>query len=111
MSCRSVTLCSFYAKDFLSNTISVSQLSQAMQLGELGEQVVLMSEKAFDKISFLDYEIADGSIYNSRRMERENRARRAYLNNHGTDFDIASNNLYVLDIIREKVKNDDPQLR
>lgn len=100
-----------YAKDFLNNTISVSQLSQAMQLGELGEQVVLMSEKAFDKISFLDYEIADGSIYNSRRMERENRARHAYLDNHGTDFDIAPTDLYVLDIIREKVKNDDPRLR
>ena len=36
-----------YAKDFLNNTISVNQLSQAMKLGELGEQVVLKSEKAF----------------------------------------------------------------
>ena len=34
-----------YAKDFLNNTISVNQLSQAMKLGELGEQVVLKSEK------------------------------------------------------------------
>lgn len=100
-----------YAKDFLNNTISVSQLSQAMKLGELGEQVVLMSEKAFEKITFLDYEIADGSIYNSQRMERENRAKRAYLDNHGADFEIAPSDLYVLDIIREQVKNDDPRLR
>lgn len=100
-----------YAKDFLNNTISVSQLSQAMKLGELGEQVVLMIENAFNKIVFLDYEIADGSIYNSRRMEHENRARHAYLDNHGTDFEIAPTDLYILDIIREQVKNNNPRLR
>ena len=100
-----------YAKDFLNNTISVNQLAQAMKLGELGEQVVLKSEKAFEQIRFLGYEIADGSIYNPRRMAREDRARKAYLTNHGADFDLVSNEIYVLDIIREGMKNDDPRLR
>lgn len=100
-----------YAKDFLNNTISVNQLSQAMKLGELGEQVVLISEKAFQQIHFQGYEIADGSIYNPRRMARENRARSAYLSNHGADFSMISNEIYVLDIIREGMKNDDPRLR
>lgn len=99
-----------YAKDFLNNTISVNQLSQAMKLGELGEQVVLMSPKAFEKIKFLEYEIVDGSIYNPRRMDRENRARTAYLDNHGTDFEISQGDLFVRDIISQKVKNDDPRL-
>ena len=100
-----------YAKDFLNNTISVNQLSQAMKLGELGEQVVLKSEKAFQQIHFQGYEIADGSIYNPRRMARETRARTAYLSNHGVDFSMISNEIYVLDIIREGMKNDDPRLR
>lgn len=100
-----------YAKDFLNNTISVNQLSQAMKLGELGEQVVLKSEKAFDQIRFMGYEIADGSIYNPRRMAREDRARKTYLTNHGADFDAIDNEIYVLDIIREGMKNDDPRLR
>lgn len=99
-----------YAKDFLNNGISVQQLSQAMKLGELGEQIVLMSPKAFEKISFLEYEIADGSIYNSRRMERESRARRAYLDDHGMAFKINENDLFVRDILSEQVKNDDPRL-
>lgn len=99
-----------YAKDFLNNTISVNQLSQAMKLGELGEQVVLMSEKAFGKIKYIEHEIADGSIYNTRRMEREERAKKAYLGNHGQDFDLAKNDLFALDIIREQVKNGDPRL-
>lgn len=100
-----------YAKDFLNNTISVNQLAQAMKLGELGEQVVLKSEQAFAQIRFLGYEIADGSIYNPRRMAREDRARKAYLANHGADFSVMSNEIYVLDIIRERMKNDDPRLR
>ena len=99
-----------YAKDFLNNTISVNQLSQAMKLGELGEQVVLMSPKAFEKIRFLEYEIVDGSIYNPRRMDRENRARSAYLDNHGADFEISQGDLFVRDIITQQVKNDDPRL-
>ena len=82
-----------------------------MKLGELGEQVVLKSEKAFQQIHFQGYEIADGSIYNPRRMARETRARTAYLSNHGADFSMISNEIYVLDIIREGMKNDDPRLR
>ncbi len=99
-----------YAKDFLNNGISVNQLSRAMQLGELGEQVVLMSSKAFEKIKFMEYEIVDGSIYNPRRMERDNRAKRAYLDNHGVDFEISKNDLFVRDILSEQVKNNDSRL-
>ncbi|MCD8225674.1 MAG: hypothetical protein LUC99_12685 [Clostridiales bacterium] len=82
-----------------------------MKLGELGERIVLKSEKAFKQIRFVDYEIADGSIYNSRRMERDKKARRAYLDNHGIDFNTLSGDLYALDILREQVRNDDPRLR
>ena len=100
-----------YAKDFLNNTISVGQLARAMKLGELGEQIVLMSPKAFEQIRFIKYEIADGSIYHNRRMERDERARRAYLDNHGEDFSVTINDLFVRDIISQQVKNDDPRLR
>ena len=99
-----------YAKDFLNNTISVNQLAQAMKLGELGEQVVLMTPKAFEKIRFIEYVIADGSIYNQKRMAREDRARKTYLSEHGSDFEIGAEDLFVRDIISQKVKNDDPRL-
>lgn len=99
-----------YAKDFLNNTISVNQLAQAMKLGELGEQVVLMTPKAFEKIRFIEYVITDGSIYNQKRMTREDRARKTYLSEHGSDFEIGAEDLFVRDIISQKVKNDDPRL-
>ena len=100
-----------YAKDFLNNTISVGQLAQAMKLGELGEQIVLMTPKAFEKIKSIEYEIADGSIYNQKRTAREDRARKAYLSEHGNDFQISSEDLFVRDIISQKVKNNDPRIR
>ncbi len=100
-----------YARDFLNNVISVSQLSNAMKLGELGEQIVLMSPKAFEKIKFIEYEISDGSIYNAKRMDREKRAKKAYLNNHGADFTIKPDDLFVRDILTGQVKNNDPRLR
>ena len=82
-----------------------------MKLGELGEQVVLMSPNAFERIKFIKYDIADGSIYNAQRMHRDDRARRAYLNNHGASFEIGQNDLFVRDILAERVTNDDPRLR
>ena len=99
-----------YAKDFLNNTISVNQLAKAMKLGELGEQIVLMTEKAFEQIEFVDYEIADSSIYYPQRAKREERARKAYLHEHGADFEIKQDDLYIRDILTQGVKNNDPRL-
>lgn len=43
-----------YAGDFVNGTLSLSDLSEAMRLGKLGEQVVLKSEKAFDALTFVE---------------------------------------------------------
>ena len=39
-----------FAKDFVNNSINLEQLCNAMRLGKLGEQVVIMSKKAFDRL-------------------------------------------------------------
>ena len=44
-----------FARDFINNTISVRQLSRAMELGWLGKQVVIISELAFDKLHYEDF--------------------------------------------------------
>ena len=58
----SSVLCYFYfsfARAFINNEISLAQLSYAMRLGKLGEQFVLKSPVAFERIRFVSYEIAD----------------------------------------------------
>ena len=97
-----------FARAFVNNEISLTQLSYAMRLGKLGEQVVLKSPVAFDRIRFVSYEIADNTKYYAKRKARDDEARAAYRTElEKEDLD----GLYMRDIIREGVKPNDPRLR
>lgn len=97
-----------FARAFMSNEISLSQLSYAMRLDKLGEQFVLKSPVAFEKIRFVSYEIADNTVYYAKRKARDDEARmtfRAELEKGDLD------GLYMRDIVRQEVRPDDPRLR
>ena len=93
-----------FARSFISNTISLKQLSYAMKLGELGEQFVLKSEKAFKNLNFIDYTIADNSIYYNKRKLRDTQVRQAFFKQLEEDD---KNGIYIRDIINQEV-NDSP---
>ena len=98
-----------FANAFLNNTISVAQLEKAMILGKLGEQVVLMSEKAFDSIEFVDSSAAPKEIYLPKKRARDTAAREDFQKEKGRGSLLTEK--YVLDIIREGWKNDDQRLQ
>ncbi|MBO5730649.1 MAG: DUF3990 domain-containing protein [Treponema sp.] len=98
-----------FAQDFINGAISVRQLGNAMKLGNLGTQFVIKSEKAFDALQFKGYEIADSEKWFSKRELRDKSARRQY-------FDVERNkrqrgDLYIVQILDEEIKADDPRLR
>ena len=97
-----------FARAFVNNEISLTQLSYAMRLGKLGEQFVLKSSAAFEKLQFVSYEVADNTQYYAKRKARDDEARAAFRAELEKD-DL--NGLYMRDIIREEVKADDPRLR
>ena len=99
-----------FARDFLQNTISVRRLAQVMRLGNLGNQIVLTSEKAFGQICFTGYEEAEQEIYFPLRKRRDELAREEYFSDRTGDF-LIENELYMLDILRNGVKADDPRLQ
>jgi len=99
-----------FAEDFVNNAISLRDLNLAMQLGTLGEQVVLLSERAFRKIEFVEYDIADYREYYFKRAERDQNARAAYVSKK-KNLQQLVDDIFVLDIIREDMKNDDPRLQ
>ena len=99
-----------FAEDFVNNAISLRDLNLAMQLGTLGEQVVLLSERSFRQIEFLEYEIADYREYYFNRAERDQNARTAYASKK-KNLQQLMDDIFVLDIIREDMKNDDPRLQ
>lgn len=94
-----------FAKDFINNTISVEQLAEAMQLGELGIQIVLKSKKAFDTVKYISYELAECKEYYVKRVSRDKKARETYLS--GYRQNLVSDGLFVMDIIRKGLKNGD----
>lgn len=97
-----------FAQDFVSGVISLQKLAQAMRLGKLGEQIVLKSPKAFAQIQFAGYENADDEEYYIKKNEREREARRQYRRNKKEEADV--NELFILDIMREEIKNGDARL-
>ena len=99
-----------FAEDFVNNTISLRDLNLAMRLGTLGEQVVLLSERSFREIEFIEYEAADYREYYYKRAERDQNARAAY-KNRKKNLQQLMDDIFVLDIMREDMKNDDPRLQ
>lgn len=98
-----------FAQDFINGTISYRQIGNALRLGKLGQQFVLISKKAFDSIKFLGYETAKSKEWFSKKDMRDKLARREY-------FDIERNkrqkgDIYITQIIDEEMMADDPRLR
>ena len=99
-----------FAEDFVNNTISLRDLNLAMQLGTLGEQIVLLSKRSFEQIEFVEHETADYHEYYYKRAERDKNARAAY-KNHKKNLEQLMNDVFVLDIMREDMQHDDPRLQ
>jgi hypothetical protein len=95
-----------YAESFINNGISVGQLASAMRLGKLGEQIVIKSKFAFSNLKYNGFAIAEKDKYYSLRKLRNDEANQMY-------FDMLeeeSDTLYMLDIIRGGIKNDNLQI-
>ena len=93
-----------FARAFVNNQISVDELERAMKLGKLGEQIVLKSPKAFERIKYVEYEIAENQKYYHRRLERNKKAEDDF-----TELLINADikGLHIIDIMRKEEENSD----
>lgn len=87
-----------FAQDFVSGTISLRQLEQAMRLGKLGEQIVLRSEKAFEQFTYVGQEMAPKEEYFAKKNMRDKKARKEYRYAKG-NAPVATD-VFIIDIIR-----------
>ena len=95
-----------YAETFLNNGISVEQLARAMKLGRLGEQIVLKSKFAFSRIQFDGFDVAEKEEFYVLRKASDDEANQLYLDM----LEEESDGLYIQDIIRGGITNDDPRI-
>ncbi len=98
-----------FAQDFISGAISYRQLANAMKLGNLGEQIVLKSRRAFERLQYIGAERAAADEWFPKKENRDKRARRDY-------FDTEKNrrqrgDIYIIQIMDEEMRADDPRLR
>lgn len=98
-----------FATAFLNNTISIAQLEKAMVLGKLGEQIVALSEKAFNALTYIESYQAQKEIYLPKKLARDTDAREEFKKEKIRGSVL--NEKYVIDIIREGWKNDDDRLQ
>lgn len=96
-----------YAEAFLNNSISVRVLKESLKYGDLGEQIVLVSKKAFSQIVFLGYEEAEFGIYYPLRKKRNDKARNDFIECRASSFQ--DDDIYLSDIMRG-INENDPRL-
>ena len=99
-----------YAESFVENTLPLRSLNKALTLGKLGLQTVLVSEKAFEQLEFIDAESVDRTIYYPKFYERDAKARQSYTDEIAKSRSLLDD-IFVLDILREEMKNDDPRIQ
>ncbi|MDO4198897.1 MAG: DUF3990 domain-containing protein [Erysipelotrichaceae bacterium] len=99
-----------FAQDFLSNIISIGMLTKAMKLGNLGEQIVLVSKKAFEKIEFVGSSPVSKDVYAPLRNKRNEDAKNEYLKVTRSGI-LNKDELLMIDIIRQEIKENDIRLR
>ena len=80
-----------------------------MRLGKLGEQIVFKSPKSYRHIRFLKAIPANAATYYEKKAARDLEARRAYRNTKRSKDSI--NDIFMIDIMREEIRNGDPRLR
>lgn len=98
-----------FARDFLSGQISLNQLSRALKLGKLGEQIMLKSERAFRKIRFTESVTVPAEEWYIRKKSRDDKARFEYKKMNSRKY--VPGELYMIRILDEEVMPDDPRLQ
>ena len=98
-----------FASDFINGTISYRQLNNAIHLGKLGEQFVLISKTAFNKIKFLNAELASSDEWFAKKAIRDKNTRFDYFKNEKNKRQ--RGDLYITTILDEEIKKDDFRLR
>ena len=97
-----------FAQDFLSGTISYPQLTAAMRLGKLGEQIVLKSEEAFARIKFRSAKAAMRETWLAAKERRDAAARKDYFDMRKTPYRLED--LSIQKIMEERIKPGDSRL-
>jgi len=99
-----------YADSFVNNALSIRRLNEALHLGQLGMQMALRTERAFECLTYLGAEKVVWDEYHPRYVTRDAEARtqwREVVRNSPRSAD----DLFAVDIIRRGLRHGDQILQ
>jgi hypothetical protein len=97
-------------EEFFNSSISLRQLASVFNDKNAGQQVVLLSEKARDSLTFKGYETADSLRYYYSREKRNESVLMDFAERQKVSPALPDD-IYIYDIIREVMRNDDPRIQ
>ena len=97
-----------FSNAFLNNGISLEQLSEAMRLGKLGEQVTVKSRKAFEHLQFIEAHPANKDVFYPLAKSRDVKAREDFAKMKAGP---GLGRIYLIDIMRQQWDYDEPALQ
>lgn len=98
-----------FAQDFIGGAISYRQLNHAMHLGDLGEQIVLKSQRAFEGLTYVKHEYVPAEEWYVKKAARDAEARNTYFSSERSNY--VKGDLYITQILDEEMKQNDLCLR
>ncbi|MCD8306859.1 MAG: DUF3990 domain-containing protein [Clostridia bacterium] len=98
------------AVNFVSNGITCGMLRDALHLKDQGTQCVLVSPRAFERISFLDSEPVCRAIWYPKKMAHERKAAADYARMRRQQNEKPSQGLLMTDIVRMEMDANDSRL-
>ena len=98
-----------FANAFISGSISLRKLEEAMMLGGLGEQIVPRTQKAYDALYFEGAQAIDYEHYFPLRIARDEKARKDFANMKANRSPLLKP--HITDILKEDWGPDDARLQ
>ncbi len=99
-----------YAEGFVNGGLPLRLLNKALLLGKLGKQTVLVSQRAFDRIKFINAVPVSKDVYYPKFIDRDSSARNTF-RNEIKKGKLSKDDIFAFDILREEMANDDPRIQ
>ena len=108
--CRADDIYFSMIEEFFNNNISLRQLASVFNHKNAGRQIVLLSENALNSLTFKDHETADSLKYYYSRVKRSETVLADFSEKTAVSPALPDD-IYIYDIIREVMRNDDPRIQ
>ena len=93
-----------FTSAFLQNKLPLQFLAQVLQLSNLGEQTVLISEKAFTQLTFTEADPVDRTIYYPQFINRDYTAQKLLQKKIANSFSY-QDDTFIMDLLRKAMKS------